>query len=110
MSAANIHTGTSGKVATKAIKCTTQLEGLVIVKVDGESKARDMHVYDKLPKWTRNMRTFGEAGVVKEGKDTKTGDRGIEVMFVGFPFNRESDTVRMWNPCTNRVCTSRYVI
>ena len=55
MSAANIHTGTSGKVATKAIKCTTQLEGLVIVKVDGESKARDMHVYDKLPKWKRNM-------------------------------------------------------
>ena len=89
MSAANIHTGTSGKVATKAIKCTTQLEGLVIVKVDGESKARDMHVYDKLPKWTRNMRNFGEEEVFKEGKEVKTGDRSIKMMFVGYSFNRE---------------------
>ena len=53
---------------------------------------------------------FGETGVVKEGKNPKTGDRGIEMMFVGYPFNRESDSVRMWNPGTNRVCTSRDVI
>ena len=64
-SAANIHTGTREKVAIEAIKCAAQLNRLVIVKVDGESKARDMHAYDKLPKWTRNMRTFGEAGIVK---------------------------------------------
>ena len=51
MSAANIPTGTRGKVAIEAIKCATQLDGLVIVKVDGESKTRDMHVYAKLPKW-----------------------------------------------------------
>ena len=44
------------------------------------------------------MKTFGEAGVVKEGKNLKTGDRGIEMMFVGYPFNREKDSVRMWNP------------
>ena len=42
MSAVNIPTGTRGKVAIKAIKCATQLDRLVIVKVDGESKARDM--------------------------------------------------------------------
>ena len=40
-----------------------------------------MLMYAKLPKWTSNMRTFGEASVVKEGKDAKTGDRGIEMMF-----------------------------
>ena len=32
------------------------------------------------------------------------------MMFVGYPFNRESDSVRMWNPGTNRICTSRDVI
>ena len=32
------------------------------------------------------------------------------MMFVGYPFNRESDSIRMWNPGTNRVCTSRDVI
>ena len=105
-SEANIHTGTRGKKAIQTIKCATQLDGLVIVKVGGESKARDMHVYDKLPKWTRNMRTFGEVGVVKEGKDAKTDDREIEMVFVGYPFNRESDSVRMRNPGTNRVYTS----
>ena len=89
MSAANIPTGTRGKVAIEAIKCATQLDGLVIVKVDGESKARDMHVYDKLPKWTRNMRNFGEEEVFKKGKEVKTGDRSIKMMFVGYSFNRE---------------------
>ena len=110
MSAANIPTGTRGKVAIEAIKCATQLDGLVIVKIDSESKARDMHVYAKLPKWTKNMKTFGEAGVVKEGKNSKTDDHGIEMMFVGYPFNLEEVSVRMWNPGTNRVCTSRDVI
>ena len=43
MSAANIPVGTRGKVAIEAIKCATQLDGLVIVKVEGESQARDMH-------------------------------------------------------------------
>ena len=95
MSTANIPTATRGKVAIEVIKCATQLDGLVIVKVDEESEARDMHVYAKLPKWTKNMKTFGEAGIVKEGKDTKTGDRWIEMMFVGYPFNREEDSVRM---------------
>ena len=48
--------------------------------------------------------------MVKEGKDAKTGDHRIEMMFVGYPFNCESDSVRMWNPGTNRVCMSRDAI
>ena len=50
MSAANIPVGTRGKVAIEAIKCATQLDGLVIVKVEGKSQARDMHVYAKFSK------------------------------------------------------------
>jgi hypothetical protein len=55
------------------------------------------------------MRTFGEAGVVTEGKRGKTGDRGIDMMFVGYP-GREHDSYRMWNPLTNRVVVTRDVI
>ena len=66
-----------------------------------------MCIYAELAKWTRNLRTFGETGVVKEGKDAKTGDHRIEMMFVGYPFNCEPDSVRMWNLGTNRVCMSR---
>ena len=64
------------------------------------------------PKWSKNLRTWGEAGVVREGKDGKTGDRGQSMMFVGYAHthNRESDSVRMWNPKTNCVVTTRDVI
>ncbi len=63
-----------------------------------------------IPKWASQLRTWGEAGVVKEGKDGKTGDRGVKMMFVGYPSNRESDSKRMFNPDTHRVVTTRDVI
>ena len=53
---------------------------------------------------------WGEAGVVREGKDGKTGDRGIKMMVVGYPNNRESDCKRMYNPQTKRVVVTRDVI
>ena len=62
------------KVVIEAIKCATQLDGLLIVEIKGVSQTRDKHVYGKLPKWSKNLRTFGEAGVVKDGKDGKIGD------------------------------------
>ena len=53
---------------------------------------------------------MGEAGVVSEGPDGKSGDSGIEMMFVGYPANRESDSVQMWDPTKNGVVTTRNVI
>ena len=47
---------------------------------------------------------------MKDGKDGKTGDRGELMMFVGYPSNCESDSVRMWNPQMNRVVMTRNVI
>ncbi len=53
-----------------------------------------------------NLRTQGEAGVVTDGPDGKSGDCGVEMMFVGYPANRESDSVLMWDPATNGVMTT----
>ena len=39
-----------------------------------------------------------------------SGDRGIEMMFVGYPANRESGSFRTWDPLTNGVATTRDVI
>ena len=47
---------------------------------------------------------------MKDGKDGKTGDRGELMMFVWYPSNCESNSVRMWNPQTNQVVTTRDVI
>ena len=110
MGAANIPVDTHGKVAIEAIKLATMLDGLAIVVYGGKSDTRYVHVHGKNPRWARNLHVFGEAGVVKEGKDGKTGDRGQTLMFVGYPFNRELDSVRMWNPDTNRVITSRDIL
>jgi hypothetical protein len=44
---------------------------------------------------------------VKEGKD---GKRGIAMMFVRYPNDHESDSVRMWNRSTNCIVMTRDVI
>ena len=73
-----------GAVGIKALECVTQFDGLKCVMI-GNVTAN--------PRWTKKLRTWGEAGVVKEGKDGKTRDRGEAMMFVGYPFNGKSDSV-----------------
>ena len=110
MGAAHIPDNSRGKVSLEVLKCATMLDGLRIVEVNGKRKTQDEHIHGKNPKWATNLRTWGEAGVVKEGKDGKTGDKGIAMMFVGYPLNQEADSVRMWNQNTNGVVTTRDVI
>ena len=109
MGGAWIPEGVRGKVCVEALKCAIQLDGLVQVECDGVLKSRDEHVFGTLPNWSTHLRTWGEAGVVTEGKNKKTGDRGIVMMFVGYS-DRESDSYRFWNPDTNRVVVTRDVI
>ena len=99
-----------GKVSLEVLKCATMFNGLRLVAVNGKRNTRDDHIHGNNPRWATHLRTWGEAGVVKEGKDEKTGDKGIAMMFVGYPVNRETDSVRMWNPITNEVVTTRDVI
>ena len=67
-------------------------------------------MYDKVPKWATKLHTFGKAGVVKEGKDKKTSDRGQDMIFVGYAVDRESNCIRMYNPKTNCVVQTCDVI
>jgi hypothetical protein len=97
------------KVALDAISCATQLDGLVVVKIKGKLATSDVHLFGANPTWSKKLRVWGEAGVVAEGKDSKTGDRGATMMFVGYA-ERESDSVRMWDSRTTRVVVSCDVI
>eukprot|EP01082_Thalassiosira_pseudonana_P000277 g29.t1 g29 contig1:64548-67487(+) len=110
MGAAYIPGGVRGKVVIEALQCATMLDGLVAVTVNGVTATRDEHVFKSNPKWANHLRTWGEAGVVKEGKRSKTGDRGKTMMFVGYAADRESDSFRMWDSDTNRVVVTRDVI
>jgi hypothetical protein len=96
-------------VCVESIKLSYQLDGLRLVTINGVRKTRDEHVFGVLPKWAKNMRTFGEAGVVKDQKHGKMGEKGLPMMFVGYS-DRESNSYRMWNPKTNRVVVTRDVI
>lgn len=108
--AANVPNVIRGKVGIKALKYTTQLDRLHIIDLNGQSDTQDAIIFGKNPSWTKNMHTQREAGVVKEDTDGKTGDRGILMMFGGYPSNQESDSVQILNPGTNRVVITCDVI
>eukprot|EP00956_Cyclotella_meneghiniana_P017443 scaffold28424_cov41-Cyclotella_meneghiniana.AAC.3 len=109
MTAARISDSIRPKVAVEAITTACQLDGLKLVELNGVTATHNVHMYGKNPSWICNMRKFGELGVVAEGKNKKFGSRGTPMMFVGYPSNREHDCVRMYNPETNRVVTTRDV-
>jgi hypothetical protein len=109
MGGAMVPENMKSKVALEAISCATQLDGLVVVKIKGKLATPDMQLFGVNPTWSKKLRVWGEVGVVAEGKDSKTGDRGATMMFVGYAKGKR-DSVRMWDSRTARVIVSRDVI
>ena len=87
------------------------LDWLTIIGINGVVKTRVEHWSGELPRWTRALRTWGEAGVVKTATKTtaKGKPRGIACMFVGYALGHAAGVYRMWNPKTNRVLETRDV-
>lgn len=109
MSAANIPDDRRANVAVETIKMAHQLDGLRVVELNGILATRDEHFWGCNPSWTTDQHRFGEMGIVYEGKNAKTGDRGTAMMMVGYA-DREHDSKRMWNPKTNRTVVTRDII
>ena len=78
MGAAHVPNDVRGKLAIKAIKCATKLDGLWVIKVGDKTGTRDIHVFKSNPGLAVNLRTWGEAGVVTEGSNGKSGDRELK--------------------------------
>ena len=55
------------------------------------------------------MRTFGEAGTVRTGKDGKVGNLGVTMMMVGYAYNHEGNCCRMFKPLRNSIAELRNV-
>jgi hypothetical protein len=92
--------------------CTaTDLDGLVVMEVNGKRETRFFHMFGKTPEWESHLRTFGEAGTVKIKTDTtpKLHDRGVQCMFVGYAENHKGGVYRMWNPKTRKIHIRRDV-
>ena len=60
------------------------------------------------------MRTFGEVGIVQDGKKKKMGskmdNKGFPAMFVGYPQNHAPDVYQMYNWVKRSLLLSRNVV
>jgi hypothetical protein len=79
----------------EVIMTMTKLDWLQLITVNKVKKTRIEHYGLPLPNFTRYLRTWGEAGIIKTGKVRKIGDREVTVMFLGYASNHEGDCYRM---------------
>jgi hypothetical protein len=112
MAAAHVPEPIRRLIWNEAFQAATLLDGLMVVEVNGVQKTRWEHWLGDLPKFTKFLRTWGEAGVVKTRSLTtpKVADRGVPCMFVGYSKNHPGDTYRMYDPATGGIHDVRDVI
>jgi hypothetical protein len=84
LSAAQVPKDECHKLWGETVMTATVLDNLIPVTWKGETKTRYEHAGYIIPKYVKHLRTFGEAGIVKNMKDGKVGDRGITMMCVGY--------------------------
>jgi len=88
----------------EAFKTATDLDGLVIVSVNGKRAMCYQHMFGQNPYWAKHLRLFGEAVTVKIVTNTsaKLSDKVVQCMMVGYGKNHDGDVYHMWNPVTSR--------
>jgi hypothetical protein len=94
----------------KTVMTATVLGNLIPVTRKEETKTRYEHVGYDIPKFVKHLRTFGKAGIVKNMKDGKVGNMGINMMFVGYSNAHAGNCYRMYNPVTLQVSETREII
>jgi hypothetical protein len=101
MNVAQIPKSERFKMWSEAAMTVTALDNLIPVTWKGETKTRYEHARFKIPKFVKYLRTFSEAGIVKNKKDGKVGNRGIAMAFVGYADGHAGNCYRMNNPVTS---------
>ena len=99
------------RLSNEVLSYATKLGNIVVDK--GQTKTRYERFGLENPKWASNPKEiwkFGEAAVVKRGKNGKLGDRGVVMIHVGYADDHASDCHRMFNPATGKVSETRDVI
>ena len=78
-------------LANEVLMHSTALGNLQVDK--GQTKSRNELIGLPNPIWANPalIRTFGEAGVVRQDKNGKLGDQGIAMVFVGYSKNHAAD-------------------
>ena len=98
-------------VFNECLNTVTQVDGLIVRKVNGKTATRYEHWCSTLPKFARHLREWGEAGVVtvRDIKTNKLTNKGRLCMFVGYATKHAGDCYCMYDPNTKRILISRDV-
>jgi hypothetical protein len=75
-------------------------QDLKLITINKVKKTKIEHYGLPPPDFTKYLRTWGEAGIIKTGKDGKIGDQGVMGMFMGYASNHKGNCYRMWNSNT----------
>ena len=110
MTGASLPTEHRFAIFERAANWAVKLDWLTVVEINCMSKTQIEHYGHKIPSWTKQMRTFGEAGTVKIGKKGKVRNRGVTMMYVGHADGHAGDVHRMWNQSTSKCSETRDVI
>jgi hypothetical protein len=92
------------------IMTMTKLDWLKLITVNKVKNTRIEHYDLPLFNFTRYLHTWGEAGIIKTGKDGKIGDWGVTGMFVGYTSNHKGNCYRMWNPNTKKISKTHDIV
>ncbi len=98
------------KLWPEAVVTATNLNNLMPVTIGDVTKTCWDHAGYEILLWTKNLCTFGEAGIMKDGKKGKVLDRGIIMMFVGYSEDHTVNVFRMYCPETSRILQTRDVM
>ena len=101
MNAVQIPKSKHFKLWSEAAPAVTALDNLIPVRCNGETMTWYGHARHKVPKFVKYLRTFGEAGIVKNKKDGKVGNRGITMICVGYADSHKGNCYRMHTPMTS---------
>ena len=112
MAAANLPRKERCAIGYKAFETACLLDGLSVVERGGNKKTRYEHFFGQNPKFSKHLRTWGEAGTVKVKSKMapKLNDRGVTCMFVGYSTDHDGDCYDMWDPQSGTIYITRDII
>jgi hypothetical protein len=112
LESANVPKEFRHKLFPFAAATAQKTDNLMIVKVNGTEKTRYEHFLENIPAFTKHMRTWGEAGVVKTKTKTspKLDPKGVVCLFIGYADDHSGDTYFMYDPIRSVRYTTRDVV
>ena len=98
------------KLWAEAFNTAVMIDGIIVK--EGEEKCADEKWSGELPRWTSDLKKFGEVGVVRKGgkKLKKMDSRGFDAIFIGYSNMHAKGVYKMMNLQTHQFTFTRDVM